>query len=118
MTRAQNVTVAGTLTGNNANSTAMQIFGDLTVNGGGLYNSFCANGLAAVRTYLGGNLVNNGTVDLSRAAGLLAWFGSKPSSYSGTGTMANGFIANVWHANSGGITYNAAVEVRNTCGLY
>jgi hypothetical protein len=73
MTRAQNITVAGTLTGNNAISTAMQIFGDLTVNSGGLYNSFCANGLAAVRTYLGGNLVNNGTVDLSRSAGLLAW---------------------------------------------
>ena len=93
-----------------------QIFGNLVVNATGILNSF--NGTSGRATRVGGNVVNDGTMNLSVGAGNLAWYGGAPATLSGTGTFVNGFFANAWHTNSGGVTYNKAVEVRNVLGLY
>lgn len=115
--RCQNLTINGTLQYNTTTSTQLiDIYGDLTVNAGGLYNSF--SGTTGKRTYVGGNVVNNGTLNFSVGAGNLVWKGGAPATISGSGTLTNGFISNIWHANAAGVTYNTPIEVRNVIGLY
>lgn len=114
--RCQNVTVDGTLNYSTATSMFLHAFGDLTINVGGTYNAYF--GTTGKRTFLGGSLTNNGTVDFSVGANLLFWLGGAPATFSNTGVIVNGFIGNLWHTNSAGVTYNSPCEVRNACGLY
>ena len=118
--RCQNVSVDGTLQYAGTSTTSlMDILGDLTVNATGLF--FSGSGTTGKRTYLGGNFVNNGSANFapgSSTAGLLAWVGGAPVSYSGTGTLVNSRIPQVWHANSGGVTYNSPVIISSNFSLY
>ena len=114
--RCQNLTVEGTFTYDATTTHLTQIFGNLVVNATGIFNSF--NGTSGRATRVGGNVVNDGTMNFSVGAGNLAWYGGAPATLSGTGTFVNGFAANAWHTNSGGVTYNKAIEVRNVLGLY
>ncbi len=113
--RCQNVTVNGTFQYGTTTTQFNHIYGDLTINAGGVYNSF--SGTTGKRTMIGGSLINNGTINFSIGAGNLVWVGGAPATYSGTGSIST-FISNTWHVNSGGVTYNAPVEVRNVVGLY
>ncbi|MDP2423109.1 MAG: choice-of-anchor J domain-containing protein, partial [Bacteroidales bacterium] len=113
--RCQNVTVDGTFQYGTTTTQFNHILGDLTVNSGGVYNSF--SGTTGKRTMFGGSIINNGTINFSVGAGNLVWVGGAPATYSGTGSISS-FVSNSWHANSGGVTYNAPVEIRNVMGLY
>ena len=114
--RCQNLIIDGTLGyGTTSSTQLLHIYGNFTINSGGYYNSWFST--TGKRTYIGGNIVNNGTMDFSIGAGNLVWVGGAPSNISGTGSI-NTFISNIWHINSAGVTYNAPVEVRNVCGLY
>lgn len=117
-TRVQNLTVNGRFTAANSNTSTVQVFGDVTIGAGGLYNAYAGNGVSAARLYIGGNLINNGQMDFSRGLAALVWLGNKAVTYSGTGSFVNGFVNQLYHANEGGVTYNAPVQVRGQVGLY
>src|SRR5690606_41829104 len=58
---------------------------------------------------VGGNIINNGTIDISvgaTTAGNLTLFGSAMQTVSGTGTFVNGKIRNLTFANSSTATPN------------
>ncbi len=114
--RMQSLSIDGTLGYSSTSTTALvHVFGNMVVNPGGTYNSFFST--TGKRTYVGGNVVNDGTVNFSIGAGNLVWLGGSPASIGGAGSFST-FISNIWHANSGGVTYNVPIEVRNTVGLY
>jgi hypothetical protein len=114
--RCQNMTINGTLQYSGTSTTQLiDIYGNLTVNSGGLLSSFFST--TGKRTYVGGSVINNGTLNFSIGAGNLVWKGGASATYSGSGSIST-FISNIWHANAGGVTYNAPVEVRNVVGLY
>lgn len=114
--RMQNVTVAGTLQYGTTTATHLtQIFGNLTVSVGGLYNSW--NTTTGKRTFIGGNINCAGSIDFSVGAGLIVWCGGAPATYTNTGTVVGGRCSNVWHYNSGGVTYNSPLTVPNTVDL-
>ncbi len=115
--RCQDVSVNGTFQyAGTSTSQLTHILGNLTVNPGGTYNSF--SGATGKRTYVGGSVTNNGAINFSVGAGNMVWVGGAPASISGAGVLTGGFISNLWHSNSGGVTYNMPVEVRNVLGLY
>jgi len=115
--RCQNVTINGTLGYSSSTATLLfHAFGNMTINAGGTYNSLFSS--VGKRTYIGGSIDNAGTLNFSVGAGNIVWLGGAPATFTNSGTITGGFISNIWHANSGGVTYNSAVQVRNTVGLY
>jgi hypothetical protein len=118
VTRVQNLTVNGKFTAANVNSGVVQAFGNVTVANTGIYNAYSASGVGFTRLYVGGSILNNGQMDFGRGNAAIFWCGNKAATYSGTGSFVNGFISQLYHANEGGVTYNAPVEVRGTVSLY
>jgi hypothetical protein len=115
--RCQNLTVDGTLNyGTTTTTHLFHAFGDVTVNAGGVLNSYSST--TGKKFYVGGIFTNNGTADFSVSGATLVFLGGKPATVSGSGTYTAGHIRNVWHAQSGGVTYNAAVTISNTAAMY
>ncbi len=116
--RMQNCTVAGTLQFGTVTATQLtQIFGDLIVSVGGIYNSY--SGATGKRTFFGGNInvSSGGSIDFSVGAGLIVWSGGAPATYTNAGNVVGGRISNIWHYNSGGVTYNSPVTDANVCDI-
>ena len=114
--RMQNLTVGGTF--QYAAITASQIvevFGDLTVSVGGTLNSWFST--TGKRIYFGGSINNAGNLDFSVGAGLIVWCGGAPATFTNTGTIVGGRVSNIWHYNSGGVTYNSPVTDANVCDI-
>ncbi len=119
ISRCQDVTIDGTLQYNGTSGTQLfQTFGNMTINLGGTY--FSGSGTTGKRTYFGGSIVNNGTMNFqpgTSAAGALVWLGYT-GNYSGTGTITNNKVPIVVHAAAGGVSYSNAFTISNTCALY
>lgn len=113
--RMQNLTVNGTMNYSSTSTTLLnQILGNLTVNSGGIYNSF--SGTTGKRSYLSGNLNNAGTIDFgisatSTSEAALIWLGYGNATFTNTGTISFSKINTVWHAKDGQITYNSPVTI-------
>lgn len=113
MARCQNLAVNGTLSyGTTTAADVLHVMGDIIVNAGGTYNSF--SGATGKRTYIGGSIVNNGTANFSVGAANTFHVGGTPATVGGTGAFVNGFISNGFYYNTGGVTYNTPLQVRNT----
>lgn len=93
-------TVNGTLTFASA-PTAFTVTGDLLVNTGGLIEVF--NGTTGKTLNVGGNLTNNGTIDLSKDPSTLNLNGSAAQTAGGTGTFTLGYIRNLTFNNSNAV---------------
>jgi hypothetical protein len=117
MARCQDLTIQNTGTLQYFSTSTLQllhVFGNTTIDLGGTYIS--GTGTTGKRTYFGGNIVNNGTLNYANGTsntGLLVWCGGAAQTYSGTGILVSGRIPLVWHVNPAGVTYNAAVTVSN-----
>ena len=104
-----NIEVNGTLLANYNNTYGRTIFcgGNFTINSGGTANFSVGTGihspLGNVTTLLGSMLV---------------FSGNQPATFTNSGTLTNGRINNVLHMNTGGVTYNSAVSIPYTVGLY
>jgi len=113
--RMQNLTVSGTLNYSSTTTSLLNhIFGNLTVDLGGVYTSFFST--TGKRTYLGGNLTNNGTMDFgisatSTSEAALVWLGYGDAVYSGSGSFNFSKINTVWHNKEGSVTYNSPVTI-------
>ncbi len=106
--RVQNVTVNGLLKYNGTSATELlHAYGNLTINSGGTYEGF--NSTTGKLTFVGGNVSNAGTLNISVGAGVLAWIGGAPATFTNTGTLTLSTIVNTFHLNSGGVTYNSPV---------
>ena len=94
------MTVKGTLAyGTTPSSFAVN--GNLNVNSGGVFNVF--NGTTGKTLNVAGNIVNDGTMDLSvgsTSSGNLALNGSAVQSVSGAGTFNTGVIRNLTFSNT------------------
>lgn len=103
---ANNVTVNGTLT-YTATPTNLNVGGNLTVNSGGVVNVF--NGTTGKTLTVAGNIINNGTIDLSvgaTTAGNLTLNGTAVQTVSGTGTFNTDVIRNLIFSNTNTATPN------------
>jgi hypothetical protein len=118
--RVQDVTVNGILRFYSSSlSQVLQAYGNLTINSGATYSANTGTITTSGRwTYLGGNLTNDGTLTANGSTVTTLFFtGGSASSVSGTGTITGGIIPQIYHANSGGTTYNSPVVVRNSIFL-
>jgi hypothetical protein len=117
--RCQNISIDGVLQYSTTSTTQLfQVYGDMTINATGSY--FSGSGSTGKRTYFGGNLTNNGTMNFQPASsivGEIVWLGYT-GNYSGTGTIFNNRIPKISHAASGGVNYLNPVTVSNFLGLY
>lgn len=97
---ANNLTVKGTLAyGSTPSSFAVN--GNLNINQGGVFNVF--NGTTGKTLNVTGNIVNDGTMDLSvgsTSSGNLTLNGTAVQSVSGAGTFNNGVIRNLTFSNT------------------
>ncbi|MBJ7427353.1 MAG: T9SS type A sorting domain-containing protein [Bacteroidia bacterium] len=115
--RTQNLTIDGTV--NHSTTTTSQIlqtFGDVIISSTGTLLG--GNGTTGKFTYIGGSLNNSGilTVNQSTTA-TLYFFGGTAATITNSGTITGGLIPVIHHANTGGITYNSPVTIRNNCFL-
>lgn len=119
MARMQNVTVNGVFQYSTTSTTELNhIFGDLNVSATGLY--FSGNGTTGKRTYVGGNIINAGTINFqpgTSTGGALIWLGYS-SNYSGAGTIFNGRVPVVAHLCGSGVSYSNPFTISNYCGVY
>ena len=118
--RAQDVTVNGILRYYSSSvSQVMQAFGNLTINSGATYSANTGTVTTSARwTYLGGNLTNDGTLTVNGATTTTLFLtGGTASTISGAGTITGGIVPQIYHANSGGTTYNTPVVLRNSIFL-
>lgn len=110
---AKDVTVNGILNyGTIPSSFAMA--GNLTVNTGGLLNVF--NGTTGKTISVAGNIVNNGTIDLSvgtTSSGNLTLNGNMLQTLSGSGTFVNGKIRNLTCSNTSTTIPNIDWQMNN-----
>lgn len=122
--RCQDLTVAGTISYSSTTTHLLHVFGDINISSGG---TFIASNVSGRRLYLGGSFTNSGLANfdtgtsiafVSTGTSTLFWIGGKPSIFSNSGTLTNGRIAHIYHANSGGITYMSPVSVSRFIGLY
>lgn len=103
---ANNLTVNGSME-YGTTPTSFSVMGNLTVGSGGSVNVL--NNTTGKTLMVGGNIINNGTIDISvgaTTAGNLTLFGSAMQTVSGTGTFVNGKIRNLTFANSSTATPN------------
>lgn len=123
--RCQNMIINGTLNYSATTTQLLHVFGNLTIASGASFFAF--NSTSGRRLYLGGNFSNAGTAnfDVGTTAtfsgigvGTLFWLGGTPATFVNTGTITNNRIPHIYHANSGGITYNNTVSVSRLLGLY
>ncbi|MBP6334745.1 MAG: hypothetical protein KA444_04670 [Bacteroidia bacterium] len=123
--RCQNLSVSGTLSYSTTTTHLLHIFGNLSINVGGAFNAF--NATSGRRVYLGGNFTNAGTANfdvgtgvafVATGVGTLFWVGGEPATFTNTGTITNGRIPHIYHANSGGVTYMNAVSISRYVGLH
>lgn len=106
-------TVNGTLNFGSA-STSFTVNGNLTVNSGGAVNAL--NTTTGKSLSVSGNIVNNGTIDLSvgaTTAGSLTLNGSAVQTVSGTGTFTNNIIRNLTFNNTSTAIPNINWQVNN-----
>lgn len=119
ITRCQDMTINGTLQYNGTSTAQLfQNFGNLTINAGGTY--FSGNGTTGKRSYFGGSITNNGTLNFqpgTSITGCLVWLGFT-GNYSGTGVITNNRVPVVVHAAPGGVQYASSFTISNTCDLY
>ncbi|UEQ76560.1 T9SS type A sorting domain-containing protein [Chryseobacterium arthrosphaerae] len=97
---ASNLTVKGTLA-YGTSPTSFTVNGNLNVNPGGIVNAF--NGTSGKTLNISGNIVNDGTIDLSvgsTSSGNLTLNGVNVQSVSGSGTFNNGVIRNLTFSNT------------------
>lgn len=125
MARCQNLTVSGTLSYSTSTTQLLHVFKNISILGGGSFNAF--NGTSGRRLYLGENFNNAGTVDFTKGTGIalsgtgngtLFWIGGTPAVFTNSGTITSGRINQIYHANSGGVTYNSPVSIARFIGLY
>jgi len=130
LARCQNLTVNGILTYGTGTANLLHAYGNILVNG--TFNAF--NGTSGRMVYCGGSFTINsggiadfsagttaqstGSTAISTGAAGIAWLGNQAASFNNAGTLNNGRIGNMLHLNPGGLTYNAAVTVPYTYGLY
>lgn len=115
--RTQNLTIDGTLN-HNATSTAqiLQTFGDVVISSTGTLLG--GNGTTGKFTYIGGSLNNSGTLTVNQSTtATLYFFGGTAATITNSGTITGGIISVIHHANTGGLTYNSPVTIRNNCFL-
>ncbi len=115
--RTQNLTIDGTVNhSTTTTSQVLQTFGDVIISPTGTLLG--GNGTTGKFTYIGGSLNNSGilTVNQSTTASLY-FFGGSAATITNSGTITGGIISVIYHANSGGLTYNSPVTVRNNCFL-
>lgn len=111
--RCQTLGIDGILNHNTTTtSQVLQTFDDMAISATGTYLG--GNGTTGKFTYIGGSLNNAGilTVNQSTTASLL-FFGGAPATFTNTGTITGSLISVVYCANSGGITFNSPLTVRN-----
>ncbi|WP_185287311.1 T9SS type A sorting domain-containing protein [Chryseobacterium lactis] len=97
---ASNVTVKGTLA-YGTTPTSFAVNGNLNVNPGGIINAF--NGTSGKTLNVAGNIVNDGTIDLSvgsTTSGNLTLNGGNVQTISGSGSFNNGVIRNLTFSNT------------------
>ncbi|REJ83163.1 MAG: hypothetical protein DWQ44_00145 [Bacteroidetes bacterium] len=125
MARCQNMTVSGILGYTSTTTQLLHVFGNMNINTGGTYNAF--SGTSGRRLYLGGSFSNAGTASFTQGTGValsgtgnstLFWIGGEPATFTNSGTITSGRINHIYHANSGGVTYNSPVSVSRFIGLY
>ncbi len=88
------LTVGGAGAAVNFNAAAVRNFtvtGNLTVSAGATFSTAPTTGTSARQIFVNGNIVNNGTMDLSTNATILV-LGGAAQTLSGTGTFTNGTI--------------------------
>lgn len=110
---ANNLTIDGTLA-YGTTPTSFAVGGNLNVNAGGVLNVF--SGTTGKTLNIAGNIVNNGTIDLSvgtTTAGNLTLNGSTVQNISGTGSFNNGFIRNLTFSNTATATPNINWDINN-----
>lgn len=104
-------------------NTASQIFGNLTISGGGTFNAGTSTSTSVSRwLYVGGNINNYGILNLGTStASTLYLSGGASSVISNNGTITNNYISSIYFANSAGTVFDAAmtnnVVIRNTLFL-
>lgn len=81
--------VSGILNFNASASRILTVNGNLTVQTGASFTSVPTIGTSTRQLSLAGNLVNNGACDFSQTAFVLAFLGTTPQSFGGSGTFAN-----------------------------
>ncbi|RWW98871.1 Ig-like domain-containing protein [Flavobacterium cerinum] len=90
------------------------IGGNLTVASGGLVNVF--NGTTGKTLTVGGNIINNGSIDVSvgtTTAGSLIFNGSAVQTLSGTGSFVNNTIRNLTFSNTSTVIPNINWQMNN-----
>jgi hypothetical protein len=110
---ANNVMVNGTLT-YGTTPTSFAIYGNLTVNTGGVVNVF--NTTTGKTLTVAGNITNNGTIDVSvgaTTAGNLTLNGTTVQTVSGTGTFNTSVIRNLTFSNTNVATPNIVWSFNN-----
>jgi len=108
-----NIAINGVL-GYTSTPTSFAVAGNLTVNAGGALNAF--SGSVGKTITVAGNLVNNGTVDISvgtGATGNLTMNGSAVQTVSGSGIFVNGIIRNLVFNNANTTIPNIYWSVNN-----
>jgi hypothetical protein len=90
------VTVNGTL--NFSSAIAAFSFNNIATNPGGLFNVF--NGTTGKTINVGGNISNNGSIDLSVTGAKLVLNGAKTQTVGGTGTVVSNTIQSLSFANT------------------
>jgi hypothetical protein len=97
-----------------ATPTQFNVNGNLTVNNGGLVNAF--NGTTGKTLFVTGNIVNDGTMNLSvgaQAAGILNLNGTSPQTVSGAGSFTSNIIRNLTCSNTSTATPNIIWQFDN-----
>lgn len=101
------IVVNGTVDFNAAAVRNFTVTGNLTVNAGGTFSTVPTTGTSARQLFVNGNVLNNGTMDLSTNATILA-LGGTAQTLGGTGTFTNGTIREI---QSNGLTINMPINV-------
>lgn len=104
------LTVGGAGSILNFNAAAVRNFtvtGNVTVNAGATFSTVPTTGTSARQLFINGNILNNGTMDLSTNATILA-LGGTAQTLGGTGTFTNGTIREI---QSNGLTLNMPINV-------
>ncbi|MDD2984351.1 MAG: T9SS type A sorting domain-containing protein [Crocinitomicaceae bacterium] len=115
---ANNAVVNGTIV-YGATPTILTVGGNLTVNTGGLVNVF--SGTTGKTITVSGNIINNGTIDLSVGAtttGNLTLNGATVQTVSGSGTFNTGVIRNLIFSNTNTATPNINWSFNNVKVAY
>jgi hypothetical protein len=106
-----------------ATNTVSQIFGNLTISGGGTFNLGTSLSSAVGRwLYVGGNLTNNGILNMGTSTTATLYLtGGSPSVLANNGTITNSYIPSIYFTNSAGTSFNATMTsnfvIRNSLFL-